>query len=218
MAPEPELLAAVGVLKRLSAVASEAPPVAAEPPAPGAAAVPDDEEEFEVVDVDCVAGAEDDDPEDELDEVEEEDEDEDVEDEPLCPEALKAGALEMAEMLAREADGRLALGVRRLPRSWGTSNAAKRSGAVVPVRRMVRSSDPDRTRTVRADRCRAADCFASEPEARKSHPAQPTATARAGTSQRSLLRRSWGLLRPWVWECISRLPGTTPPLACVGQD
>lgn len=203
VALELEAPAAVGVLKRFSAVAREVPPVAAEPPAPGAAAVPDDDEEFEVVDVDCVAAADVDAPEELEELVDEEEVDEDVEVDPLCPEALKAGVLEMAEILAREAEGSEALGVRRLPRSWGTSKAAKRSGAVVPVRRMVRSSDPDLTRTVRTDCCRAEVCFASEPEARKSHPAQPTATASAGTSQRSLLRRLSGLLRPWVWECIS---------------
>ena len=43
VALELELPAAVGVLKRFSAVASEVPPVAAEAPVPLAAAAPDDE-------------------------------------------------------------------------------------------------------------------------------------------------------------------------------
>lgn len=113
---ELEELALFGVLKRFKAFASEVPPACA-PAAPGVAAVPlpDDapvaapEDDPDCVDEDASAA---------VLELEADD------DELPCPDGRNVGVLEIAVVVARDADGSAESGPCRLPRNCGTISAA----------------------------------------------------------------------------------------------
>jgi hypothetical protein len=181
----------LGVLKRFRAFASVVPPACVEAALPDEplAAVP-------LLDGVPVEAVEDDPVWAEEDVSAVELEVEEVEDELPCPDARNVGLLEIAPVVAREAEGSAEFGPRRLPRNCGTTSAAKRSGAVVPVSRMVRSSGADATRSLRIAPCWAPAFLVSEPAARSIHVVHAAAAASAITAQSRRVRRTSGSREP----------------------
>jgi len=166
----------VGVLNRFSAVAIEPLPEADVCPLEDAVLdvelelLPEDVCEAEDEDAEPVFWA--------LLDVEEEDVEE--VDDPAVP-GVNVGLLEMAVVLARLAEGRDVPGLRLVPRSCGTSNAAKRSGDVAPVSRSVRSSVLFQARAVRSVLFCSAPFFAvAAVPGRRNHHAPKATPARAG--------------------------------------
>ncbi|MGE5644169.1 MAG: hypothetical protein ACM336_00115 [Acidobacteriota bacterium] len=178
----------LGVLNRFNAFASVPPPACAAvavPPAAPPEPLEGDEVELEEDDALLV-----------------EDEEEEDDEFPR-PAALNVGLLEMAVVVARDAEGSVEFGPRRLPRNRGTTSAAYRSGAVVPLSLMVRSSGANRTRCVRIELRCTPGFLESEEAARTTHAVHTAAATKAAiAAQRRRERRASGSREPRSWECI----------------
>jgi hypothetical protein len=99
-------------------------------------------------------------------------------------------------------------GPRRLPRSWGESSEAKRSGAVVPVSRIVRSRRPDCTVAVRTASSGAwSPCLPGASERACQSSPLPATIAAGSSAHKARLRFLSGLQGPLRWDCIAKPSG-----------
>lgn len=113
-----------------------------------------------------------------------------------APEEFAAEEVELDELLVLPPPG-----PRRLPRIWGASREAKRSGEVLPVSRRVRSNRPEVTWTVRTDASGALPaCLLGASERTCQSRPDPATKAASRNVDRARLR--------FLTDCIADLPGS----------